>query len=193
MTCPASARRTAERLRGVVPLLALLLLAGAAGGQGLVEQRDRLLLGEPAGRPLAGEDLARMTEEVTSLMRCPVCQGLSVADSHTPSALAMRAKAEALLAEGYSGEQVLTYFESSYGEFIRLAPRAEGFNLVVWVLPVLALLVGLGVVWMRIRRGRSESPRETTVEQGLEDYRRRVRQDLGAESRTGETTSGDAT
>ncbi|MDX1643698.1 MAG: cytochrome c-type biogenesis protein CcmH [Thermoanaerobaculia bacterium] len=161
-------------------VLAILVASlGPAAGQGVIEERDRVLLGEPAGRPLAGEELRQATEAVTSLMRCPVCQGLSVADSHTPSAIAMKAKAEALLAAGYSSAQVLIYFESSYGEFIRLEPRPEGFNLVVWILPGVALLIGLGLVWMRIRR-RPAAPREAEKpEEDLEAYRRRVREEIG--------------
>jgi cytochrome c-type biogenesis protein CcmH len=85
-------------------------------------------------------------------MRCPVCQGLSVEDSHTDTAVAMKAETRELLAAGFSPEQTLSYFEASYGEFIRLAPRAEGFNLLVWIAPVALLLLGAAIVAFRVRR-----------------------------------------
>jgi cytochrome c-type biogenesis protein CcmH len=164
--------------------LATVLVAAAAvaGAQeGSLDPRDVARLGPPAGPPIAGAELAAATHEVASMMRCPVCQGLSVADSHTPSALAMRVKAEALLAAGYSREQVLGYFEASYGEFIRLAPRAEGFNLVVWILPGVGLLIGALLVWRRLRKapgraagGAAEAPEEAD----LAAYRERVRQEV---------------
>ena len=94
--------------------------------------------------------------------------------------MAMQAKAETLLAAGYTAEQVLTYFESSYGEFIRLAPRAEGFNLVVWFLPLVGLLVGGLVIWMRLRRPRSPAetvPAEEGDDEELATYRERVRKE----------------
>lgn len=172
-------RRDLSLAIGCVTFALLVGSAGAASAQALVEERDRVLLGEPAGRPLGGDELREATEAVTGLMRCPVCQGLSVADSHTPSAIAMKAKAEALLAAGYSSAQVLTYFESSYGEFIRLAPRPKGFNLVVWILPGVALLIGLGLVWMRLRRRPSERPATEAPDEDLEEYRRRVREEIG--------------
>lgn len=163
---------------GLVVALVLVSLS-ISFGQGVVEEQDTALLGEPEGRPLAGEELHQTTEAVTSLMRCPVCQGLSVADSHTPLAIAMKAKAEALLAAGYSRSQVLTYFESAYGEFIRLSPRPEGFNLVVWILPGVALLIGIGLVWRRLRRRPAVAREVTEPDEELEDYRRRVREELG--------------
>ncbi len=110
------------------------------------------LIGAPEGVRLSGTELDQVTEEVSSLMRCPVCQGLSVADSPTTSALAMREEARDLLASGYTEDQVLAYFERSYGEFIRLSPKPVGFNLVVWILPFVALLAGVLVIAGRTRR-----------------------------------------
>lgn len=118
------------------------------------------LIGEPDGEPLIGAELDQRTEEVGSLLRCPVCQGLSVADSPTTSALAMREEARDLLRLGYSEDQVLAYFERSYGEFIRLSPKPEGFNLVVWFLPVIGLLVGALVIGSRMLRRRPSTGSE---------------------------------
>jgi cytochrome c-type biogenesis protein CcmH/NrfF len=158
--------------------LGLILGLTAVRAQDATDPRVESVLGSPNGSPIAGEELAEATEELTRRMRCPVCQGLSVAASSSPSALAMSAKAEALLAQGYDGEQVLNYFESSYGEFIRLEPRAEGYNLLVWILPALVLVVGLALVWLRLRRGSGVS---ALVEEDaeLEAYRARVRQEVG--------------
>ncbi len=106
----------------------------------------RLMIGEPAGPPISGAALEVATETLSSRMRCPVCQGLSVADSPSQSALAMKAEVRELLSQGFSDDQILRYFEKAYGEFIRLAPKAEGFNLVVWIAPVLGVALGLGLV-----------------------------------------------
>lgn len=161
--------------------IALIFLLAAvvalpALGQDALDERALKIVGPPAGVPLSGAELALVTEEVTSLMRCPVCQGLSVADSSTPSALAMKAKAERLLANGYDREQVLDYFEASYGEFIRLAPKPQGFNLFVWVVPAIALLLGLALIWWRSRAA-TDSPEVVVVDPELEAYRDRVRKE----------------
>ena len=44
-----------------------------------------------------------------------------------------------LLAQGYDQEQILAYFENSYGEFVRLEPPLRGVNWLVWLGPLLAL------------------------------------------------------
>jgi cytochrome c-type biogenesis protein CcmH len=69
----------------------------------------------------------------------------------------MKNQVHDLLAAGFSEEQVFAYFEASYGEFIRLAPKAEGFTLVVWILPALLLLLG-GFIAYGYLRDRTRKP-----------------------------------
>lgn len=119
------------------------------------------IVGPPAGPPLSGTALVEATRVVASQLRCPVCQGLSVADSPSESAVAMKREVERLVAQGYSEEQCLLYFETSYGEFIRLEPKVEGLNLLVWVGPGVLLLAGLGVIgWMRLGNRKPPAPKK---------------------------------
>jgi cytochrome c-type biogenesis protein CcmH len=46
------------------------------------------------------------------------------------------------VAEGYTNEEVKEYFVSKYGEWVLLEPKAAGFNLLVYILPGVALLAG---------------------------------------------------
>ncbi len=81
-------------------------------------------------------------------IRCPICRGVSIADS--PSALAqemMEIVRQQIMA-GKTDQEILKYFEDRYGEWALLEPKAEGINLAVWILPVLFLLGG-GVVIIR--------------------------------------------
>lgn len=130
-------------------LIAALLVAPRAASA----QAPAATAQEPAplGPPLSGAALDQATEEVASLMRCPVCQGLSVADSPASSAVDLKAEVRRQLAAGYTRDQVLANFERSYGEFIRLEPKAEGFNWLVWLMPALALVVGALVIYFRLR------------------------------------------
>ncbi len=163
------------RVRALPALLLLALIGdGAAARAEDLTPSEQALLGPPAGRRLTGQELAERTHAVAALMRCPVCQGLSVADSHTLAAAAIRGKVERLLAAGYSEEQVLRAFEASYGEFIRLAPKAQGFNLLVWVAPGLMLAAGALLVARRLRRGRAAARRRDELEALRERVRREV-------------------
>ena len=118
------------------------------------------VVGQPQSTPLSGERLEAHTERLSDIIRCPVCQGSSVGDSPSEMARNMKQQVKELLALGFNDEQIIQYFEASYGEFIRLEPRREGINLLVWIAPVLALLVGIVVVLRRLRM--SPVPDQTT-------------------------------
>ena len=170
---------------GPLALLSLLLFASAIGqasGQETLGADNLAVIGQPQGEPMSGAKLDRSTEELTDRMRCPVCQGLSIADSGTMIALAMKEEVRQFLAAGYTEEQILLYFEASYGEFIRLEPKATGFNLLVWIAPVAVLLLGLAVVIYRLRsKPAVRSATETADDRDdLEAYRERVRREVAS-------------
>lgn len=110
------------------------------------------IVGEPRGERLTGEALEKRTNEVGAKVRCPVCQGSTVADSPSQSARNMKQEIRELLSQGFDEEQIISYFEKSYGEFIRLEPRASGVTWLVWLLPGAALLVGAYLVRGSLRR-----------------------------------------
>ncbi len=154
----ASLRRT--------PCLALIAATAWLGAPLAIPQEPSAggepsrVVGPPRGSALAGEALTARAEEVAGLLRCPVCQGLSVADSPATMAVNMKAQVKDLLARGYDQEQILVYFEHSYGEFVRLEPPLRGVNWLVWLGPVMALAAGAAVVaWtLRSRRRAAEEP-----------------------------------
>jgi cytochrome c-type biogenesis protein CcmH len=88
-----------------------------------------------------------------SLVKCPSCQDLSVAQSTSASSLAVRADITRLVHAGESDAQILTTLESSYGPSILLSPPTSGWGSLLWIGPlvVVAVLVG-AVVTVRRRR-----------------------------------------
>jgi len=96
--------------------------------------------------------LEARTSAVAATLRCPVCQGESIQES--PSALAqqMRALVREKLRAGESPDEVKAYFVSRYGEWILLEPKMTGLNVVLYVLPVLLVVGGLGLVVFLVRR-----------------------------------------
>ena len=119
------------------------------------------VVGPPQGAPLAGDALEERTRHVASLLRCPVCQGLSVGDSPSSMALNMKAQVKELLAAGYTQDQVLAYFEGSYGEFVRLEPPLRGVNWLVWLAPLAGLVAGGVFVAAALRRRAGASASES--------------------------------
>ena len=80
-------------------------------------------------------------------------------DSPTGMALDMRTQVREMVAAGYDEEQVLTYFEKSYGEFVRLEPPLRGVNWLVWAGPLAGLLLGAFVVARVLRAPRRAAAR----------------------------------
>lgn len=133
-------------------LLGALLLGAAGPSFGQAAAGDpRAVVGPPRGQPLSGAALEARTKQVASLLRCPVCQGLSVADSPSSTAQNMKAEVRDLVAQGFDQDQILAYFERSYGEFVRLEPARRGVNWLVWIAPVVGLLLGVAVVAFALR------------------------------------------
>ena len=109
-------------------------------------------VGPPQGTPLTGQQLTQRTHEVAALLRCPVCQGMAVADSPAEMAVNMKAQVHELLSRGYTEEQILKYFELSYGQFVLLRPKFEGVNRLVWLLLAGALLLGVVIVFFKLKK-----------------------------------------
>jgi cytochrome c-type biogenesis protein CcmH len=119
-----------------------------------------------------------------------VCQGVAVSDSPSGMAVKMRGQIRELVAQGYSEEQVLSYFERSYGEFVRLEPPMEGLNLLLWILPGVVLLGGALFVVFKARQPvparaivenapKLQTEVEANVDPALAKYLERIRRDSG--------------
>ena len=59
-------------------------------------------VGAPQGTPLTGPQLERRTMEISSELRCPVCQGLAIGDSPSEMAISMKKQVRELLARGFT-------------------------------------------------------------------------------------------
>lgn len=95
-------------------------------------------------------------------LKCPSCEDLSVAQSSSPSSLAVRAQITRGIDQGLSNEEIVTKLQAQYGTAVLLTPPAGGLSVVLWLVPLL-LVVGMGgagVAVMATRRSkRSSSPK----------------------------------
>ncbi|NJD09701.1 MAG: cytochrome c-type biogenesis protein CcmH [Gemmatimonadetes bacterium] len=96
--------------------------------------------------------LERDTRQLASELRCPVCQGLSLQDSPSELSQEMRVIIREQLLAGRSVAEVKQYFVAKYGEWILLEPEPHGFNLTVYIAPVLLLLGGAAFLYFTARR-----------------------------------------
>jgi len=88
-----------------------------------------------------------------SLVRCPSCTDLSVAQSTQSSSLAVRAQITSMVKAGQSDTAILTTIERSYGANILLSPSTGGLGALLWAGP-LAVVVGATAIGLRLRKRR---------------------------------------
>lgn len=79
-------------------------------------------------------------------LRCLVCQNESIEDSGADLARDLRQIVRQRVVAGDTDQQVIDWLVARYGNFVRLRPPLEWSTLLLWASPVLALLVGGGIV-----------------------------------------------
>lgn len=87
---------------------------------------------------------------VTSVVRCPTCRGLSVAQSDAPSSESVRDEVRRRVQGGETDAQIKGYLVSRYGEDVLLQPR----SVLVWALPVAGATAAVGGLSLVLRRRR---------------------------------------
>ena len=105
-----------------------------------------------AGLLAGGAAPTDRVEELAARLRCPVCQGVSVADSPSDTAQAMRERVADLVAAGASDAEIEQHFVDRYGDWVLLDPRPGPRTWALWALPAVVLLAGGFAVW-RLRSG----------------------------------------
>ena len=130
-------------------------------------------------RPAVAPSRAEQAAQLAASLRCPDCAGLSVAESSSGSASAIRAEIGRLLDAGQPPDQVRQHFVERYGDWILLSPPRRGFTLLVWVAPLVAVLIGLGLVALLLRRWtRRTRPAPPPVDAAMSE---RIRRELEQE------------
>ncbi len=60
----------------------------------------------------------------------------------------------ALVEGGYSADEIMNALLDSYGDFILMQPRKQGFNLLAWIAPISAIAIGAVAIGALLRRWR---------------------------------------
>jgi cytochrome c-type biogenesis protein CcmH/NrfF len=100
---------------------------------------------------------ADRTDRIAAGLRCPACEGESVAESRSPVAAAMRAAVADQVARGRSDAQIRAWFVSRYGRDVLAGPEHGGVGALLWVLPAL-VLAAAALLAVRASRSRRRAP-----------------------------------
>jgi cytochrome c-type biogenesis protein CcmH len=107
---------------------------------------------------LAFEDPALQSryENLTRLLRCPMCQNQAIADSPVGIAADLRRELREQIAAGRTDQEIKDFMTARYGDFILYNPPVKPKTWLLWAAPGLLLLAGLAsaaVVIVRKSRG----------------------------------------
>jgi cytochrome c-type biogenesis protein CcmH len=146
---PLSRGRTGEsRAKSVLAIVALLIALLAPTASFAVRPDEMLK------DPVLEARARHLSEE----LRCMVCQNQSIDDSEAPLAHDLRVLVRQRLEAGDSDRQVLDFLVSRYGDFVLLKPPFKAETLLLWGLPPLALLAGLGALILMAKRRKAVAP-----------------------------------
>ena len=137
-----------------------------------------------------GKDPAR---QITSQLICPCSCGEILSGCTCDTGKAMQAFVSDELKKGQGKDAITASLVAKYGEVIRGAPKPQGFNLIVWIAPFAATLLGFAIaafVLLRWVRRRAPVPAvpigpapgrwgaTTTAEQDMDALRARAEAEL---------------
>jgi cytochrome c-type biogenesis protein CcmH len=115
-----------------------------------------------ADAPPAADDpkLEKRVIELAAELRCLVCQNQSLADSNAPLAVDLRTQIRDRMQRGESEGQIVEFMVARYGDFVLYRPPMKAATIVLWFGPALLLVIGLYLLFARVRRRRAAGETE---------------------------------
>lgn len=119
---------------------------------------------------------------IAKQLYCPVCENIPLDVCGTQACAQWRELIREKLALGWSEEQIKDYFVLQYGDRVLAEPPRRGLNWLVYIVPPVAFLAGVFILYRGIQSWRS-MPRQpdaetVTVETPADEYISRVEEEL---------------
>jgi len=135
-----------QNIKRKLILFLIMILAGFFAVS-VVSAQD----GQP-GYP-TDDDVNRVAKQ----LYCPVCPNTPLDVCETKACEDWRAQIRDQLTEGWTDQQIMDYFVAQYGERVLAEPQRKGFTSLVWFLPLVAVLLGLGIVYEVLKNWRKQN------------------------------------
>ena len=113
------------------------------------------------GEMLANPALESRARDISSGLRCLVCQNQSIDDSEAPLAHDLRVLVRERISAGDSDTQVRDYLVARYGPYILLKPPVSLATILLWLTPAICLVLGGGAILVSMRRRRAPAGERT--------------------------------
>lgn len=160
--------RIVEGGRWFAPLFAVL---AAACGSDLPPEAAELASREAAS---VAVELHPEASEAISKLRSPFCEGFMLEVCTSSDAEELRDSLQAGALAGLSADSLVEWMIAAYGEKYRALPETSGSGLLAWLVPPLALLLGLSLVLVALRRLKGPVPVGVKTDAITDDERGRL-------------------
>ena len=95
-------------------------------------------------------NISSEVDKISKNLRCLICQGQSVYDSHSDFALSMKKLIRNKLKDGESEKQIYEYLKNKYGEWIVYDPEFNKENLMLWIFPLILFIFGGLLIYRKV-------------------------------------------
>jgi cytochrome c-type biogenesis protein CcmH len=148
-----------------------------------------LLLFLLLGLALAGTALAQneptddQVNAIAKQLYCPVCENIPLDVCGTQACAQWRDLIREKLGQGWSEAQIKAYFVEQYGDRVLATPPARGLNWLVYIVPPLAILAGIYILYRAFQSWKQPpraavKPEQPAPEPPGDDYRLRLEEEL---------------
>jgi cytochrome c-type biogenesis protein CcmH len=128
-------------------------------------------------------------DEVNAIAKqlyCPVCENVPLDVCPTQACAQWRDLIREKLSQGWSEEQIKTYFVEQYGDRVLATPPARGINWLVYIIPPVAILAGAFILFKAFQSWKQPEPDrsipgtivESPNDQPADDYVARLEEEL---------------
>jgi cytochrome c-type biogenesis protein CcmH len=100
---------------------------------------------------------AERVEALASSIKCPFCNGESLAESQSSVAAEYRVIIAQRVADGATDDEVIDEFAANFGNSYILDTSTSGWSLALWIVPILAIAAGAAVVAWMYRSGKQRT------------------------------------
>ena len=111
-------------------------------------------------------------QDIIAELRCLVCQNQNLADSDAELAKDLRSKAAQMIKSGASDEEILSYMQERYGDFVLYRPPFNSGTALLWVGPFVLLFFAACFLIIRVKRRQND---EISKPVSKQDEAQRVR------------------
>ncbi len=121
---------------------------------------------------------------VAKRLNCPVCENVPLDVCETQACAQWRDLIRQKLQAGQTPEQIMSYFQATYGDRVLQAPPRSGFTALVWVLPFVGLIAGVAILVVVLRRMTArpvavqEAEPTSRAPEAADEYRKRLEREL---------------